>query len=68
MGHVPPGRYWTLAKPVTPENESRTTALRNPASAAARVRLRREAEAAKSEIELKPCESVRDFRLPVASN
>ncbi|HET8782760.1 MAG TPA: carboxypeptidase-like regulatory domain-containing protein [Pyrinomonadaceae bacterium] len=68
MNHVPPGRYWTIAKLVTAENEPDVTALRLPSAAAARARLRREAEAAKSEIELKPCQSVRDHKVPLASN
>jgi len=68
MGHIPPGRYWTLVKLVTPEDERRSDALRLPAFAAARVRLRRDAEAAKSEIDLKPCQSVRDHMLPLTSN
>jgi hypothetical protein len=68
MGHIPPGRYWTLVKLVTPEDERRSDALRLPAFAAARVRLRRDAEAAKSEIDLKPCQSVRDHTLPLTSN
>ncbi|HET8783778.1 MAG TPA: hypothetical protein VFM63_15300, partial [Pyrinomonadaceae bacterium] len=68
MNHIPPGRYWTIAKLVTGENEPDVMALRLPAAAAARARLRREAEAAKSEIELKPCQSVRDHRVLLASN
>jgi len=66
--HVPPGRYWALAKFVTVENEATSTALRLPSQAAARVRLRREAEAARVELELKPCQIVRDQKLPLASN
>lgn len=68
MNHVPPGRYWTLAKIVTSEKEATTAALRLPAMAETRVRLRRAAEDAKSEIELKPCESLRNHTLPVTSN
>ena len=68
MNHIPPGRYWTVAKPVTGENEPDVMALRLITAAAARARLRREAEAAKSEIELKPCQSVGNHRPPLASN
>ena len=68
LDHIPPGHYWTLAKLVTVENEINTTALRLSSQIAARVRLRREAESGKSEIELKPCLSVRDHKLPLASN
>lgn len=69
MGHVPPGRYWTLARLVTSANGSGTTReLRLPTSAGLRVKLRREAESAKSEIELKPCQSFRNHKIPLATN
>jgi hypothetical protein len=68
LDHVPPGRYWTLAKLVTAENETNTPALRLPSLSAARVRLRRDAEAAKAEAELKPCQNVKDHQLRLASN
>lgn len=68
IDHIPPGRYWTIAKIVTAETETNTTELRLPAAAGARLRLRREAEAAKSEIELKPCQNVRNHKLPLAPN
>ena len=68
MDRVPPGRYWTLAKIVTSEKEASTAALRLPAMAEFRVRLRRAAEDAKNEIELKPCESQRNHTLPLTSN
>lgn len=68
MDHVPPGRYWTLAKIVTSEKEATTAALRLPAMAEARVKLRRVAEDAKNEIELKPCQSLRNHTLPLTSN
>ena len=68
MDRVPPGRYWTLAKIVTSEKEASTAALRLPAMAEFRVRLRRAAEDAKNEIELKPCQSERNHTLPLTSN
>ena len=68
LDHVPPGRYWALAKFVTVENEANSTSLRLPSQGAARVRLRREAEAAKVELELKPCQTVRDQSLSLAPN
>ena len=68
LDQVAPGRYWTIAKLVTGENEINTTALRLPGMAEARVRLRREAEDAKSEIDLKPCQSLRNHTLPLTSN
>lgn len=65
LDHVPPGRYWTIAKI---GSEDTTASLRQSASAGARVKLRREAEAIKSEIELKPCQTVKNHRLPLAPN
>ena len=66
--HIPPGRYWTFAKLVTAENEIDTAAVRHPAAVSTRTKLRREAEAAKSELEVKPCQTVRELKLPLASN
>lgn len=68
MDHVPPGRYWTLAKVGPADDEISTTALRLPTAAATRVRLRRDAEAAKSDLEFKPCQSVRNHKVPLAAN
>jgi hypothetical protein len=47
LDHVPPGRYWTVAKPVAAESEMDTSKLRLPSEAATRAKLKREAEAAK---------------------
>jgi hypothetical protein len=68
LDHVPPGRYWTLAKALTTEKEVSTPELRLPTSASTRARLRREAEAVRSDLELKPCQNVKNHRLPLASN
>lgn len=65
---VPPGRYWTIAKPVAADNEINTATLRLPGMAEARVKLRREAEDAKSEIDLKPCQTLRNHTLPLEPN
>ena len=67
LHHIPPGRYWTVAKPVSVENETDTRTLRFAAAVAARVKLRREAEAAKSEIELKPCQALMNLKLPLSN-
>jgi hypothetical protein len=39
--------------------------MRVPDETETRARLRRDAEAAKMEIEFKPCQSVTDFKLPL---
>jgi hypothetical protein len=68
LDHLPPGRYLSLAK-ITSESELTSTAkLRLPGSAEARTRTRREAEGAKFEVELKPCQNVNDYKLPLKSN
>jgi hypothetical protein len=58
-----PGKYWLLAKPVA-DNEA-TDRLPPPIAwdAAERLKLRKAAEAAKTEIELKPCQRVKDHVL-----
>jgi len=58
--HLAPGRYWLLAKSADPVND-RAVAW----DATARATLRREAEAAKNEIELKPCSRVDGYVLRV---
>ena len=62
MANIAPGRYWILAA----EGSTLPLAkLRSPQEAETRRRLRREAEAAKTEIEFKPCQNVSDFKLPL---
>ncbi len=58
-----PGKYWLLAKAVA-DNEA-SDRLPSPVAwdAAERARLRKEAEAAKNEIELKACQRVKDHVL-----
>jgi hypothetical protein len=61
--HLAPGKYLLLARPV-PENEP--VDANHPQAAwdiAERAKLRREAEAAKNEIELQPCMNVKDYVL-----
>lgn len=57
LENVAPGRYFVL---VTDE-ELALSKLRSPDGVELRARLRREAEAGKSELELKPCENVTNF-------
>ena len=63
FNNVPPGRYWLLAQTL-PENEGQSPSRhRFPHETAFRAGLRREAEAKKNEIELKPCQNVADFQI-----
>jgi Carboxypeptidase regulatory-like domain len=65
LHNIAPGRYWVLAQRFTEDVATPLTRLRLPDAAEARARLRREAEAAKTEIEFKPCQNVVDFRFPL---
>ena len=59
-----PGRYWILVQPANDTALSRFTKMLLPDETETRARLRRDAEAAKTEIELKHCQRMVDFRLP----
>ena len=58
---IAPGKYWLLAKPVAEDPQSFPPPV--AWDAAERLKLRREAEATKQEIELKPCQRVKNFVL-----
>lgn len=60
LNNLAPGRYWLLARTAL---EGGITKLRLPDETETRAKLRRDAEAAKSEIEFKPCQKVVDYRL-----
>lgn len=63
LGNLPPGKYFTLVQnPASAETES-VVKLRLPESAEARTKLRRAAETQKSELELKPCQTLADYQL-----
>jgi hypothetical protein len=63
LGNLPPGRYWSLLQ-TSPQPEIATLIkLRLPESAEARTKLRRTAETQKSDVELKPCQTLTDYQL-----
>jgi hypothetical protein len=62
--NIAPGRYWVVAQTFNDDAATPLTKLRLPHETATRARLRRDAEAAKTEIELKPCQNVTEFQLP----
>ncbi|HJT65492.1 MAG TPA: carboxypeptidase-like regulatory domain-containing protein [Pyrinomonadaceae bacterium] len=64
LHNIAPGRYWVVAQTFTDAAATPLTRLRLPHETATRARLRRDAEAAKTEIELKPCQTTSDFQLP----
>jgi hypothetical protein len=63
FNNVPPGKYLALTQTTVEPQIANSVKLRQPEAAAARTKLRRVAEAKKSEIELKPCENLNDFQL-----
>jgi carboxypeptidase family protein len=63
LNNVAPGRYWIVAQPAIDETVPPLTKLRLPNEIELRAKLRREAEAAKTEIEFKPCQNISDFQL-----
>jgi Carboxypeptidase regulatory-like domain len=63
INNIAPGRYWMLVKSDTAA--ASVTKLRSPDQADFRAKLRQDAEAAKKEIELKPCQNVDGFQIPL---
>lgn len=61
LDNLAPGRYLVLA--ATDESASPLAKLRSPDETAYRTKLRRQAEAVKAELELKPCQKVADFKV-----
>jgi hypothetical protein len=64
--NLAPGRYFVLSR-VEPPTETESAPRPVAWNAAERVKLRREAEAAKTEVELKPCQSMADYQLKPSS-
>jgi hypothetical protein len=62
FSNVAPGKYWLLARPIAEEPNDKPI---RPAAwdTSERAKLRREAEAANTMIELKPCQRVSDYML-----
>ena len=65
--NLAPGRYWVLVQPANDDALSAFPQFRNPDETETRVRLRRAAAELKTEIELKPCQDIGDFKIPVKS-
>jgi len=59
--NIPPGNYWVLPRTGEPGSDEK---LRSPEEAETRSQIRREAESAKVQLELKPCQNVVDYQLP----
>lgn len=62
LEQLAPGRYLLITK-VAPDNIAANKTLRSPDATEGRVKLRREAEVAKSELALEPCQKVTGHKL-----
>ncbi len=60
LNNLAPGRYWLLPQPAL---DGGLTKLRLPDATETRAKLRRDAEALKTEVELKPCQNVVDVKI-----
>ncbi len=61
--NLPPGRYSVLAQAGGESDSNMMSKLRLPDETELRAKLRRDGEAAKLQIEFKPCQNVTDYRL-----
>ena len=68
IDHVPPGRYRAIAKTAAEGEPIGNATLRLPDAAATRAKIKREAEASKVEVELKPCQNLSDYKMLLKSN
>lgn len=68
FNNLAPGRYLVLAQGDMDESASPLTRLRSPGETAYRMKIRREAETLKAEIELKPCQRVPDLKVRMKAN
>ena len=68
LNNLAPGRYLILAQPAIEAGLSPLTKLRLPDETETRAKLRRDAEAAKTEIEFKPCQNLTDYQLTLKSS
>jgi Carboxypeptidase regulatory-like domain len=68
LNNLPPGRYWAITRFASAEEPRVDWKLRLPDQAQNRVKLRRDAEAAKVELDLRPCQNLTDYQLPFNTN
>lgn len=68
LKNLAPGKYWLLARALADDESSERPNSRPTAwDSTERAKLRREAEAAKQEVNLTACQRATDFKLPYAS-
>ena len=63
LTNLPPGRYWVTAAPAGDSDSNMLSKLRLPDETELRAKLRRDGEAAKVQVEFKPCQNVTDYHL-----
>jgi hypothetical protein len=63
FSNLAPGKYWAVARPLADDQVIERQGKTVASDAAERAKLRREAEAAKQEIELKTCQRMKDYAL-----
>ena len=63
LSNLAPGKYWTIARSLGDDQSLDRQGKTVASDAAERAKLRREAEAAKQEIELKTCQRMKNFAL-----
>ncbi len=63
LTNLPPGRYWMTAAAASESDSNMISKLRLPDETELRTKLRRDGEAAKLQIEFKPCQNVTDYHL-----
>ena len=64
LNNLRPGRYVALTQTIAAETDTQVK-LRFPEAADTRAKLRRAAEALKPNLELKPCQNLTDYQLPL---
>ena len=63
LTNLPPGRYWLTLAPAAESDSNMMSKLRLPDETELRAKLKRDGEAAKLQIELKPCQNISDYQL-----
>jgi hypothetical protein len=63
LTNLPPGRYWLTLAPAADSDSNMMSKLRLPDETELRAKLKRDGEAAKLQIELKPCQNISDYQL-----
>jgi Carboxypeptidase regulatory-like domain len=66
FANLSPGSYWPIVRSVASDDSLNSRTLRDIDQKEQRLKLRREAEANKIVLDLKPCQNVTDYELPIS--